>query len=111
LASLYAEYLSERTNDKILEMDFGFATYRHMPDQKTTYIVDIYIKPEHRKQGFAALLADQISQEAKDIGHSKIIGTVVPSAKGSNDSLKVLLGYKMKLQSSGPDWIVFEKEL
>lgn len=109
--SLYAEYLLERTSDKILEMDFGFATYRHIPDQKVTYIIDIYVKPDHRRQNFAALMADQISQEAKDIGHTKIIGTVVPSSKGSTASLRVLLGYGMKLQSSGHDVIIFEKEL
>jgi len=109
--SLYAEYLTERTSDKILEMEFGFATYRHLPEQKATYIIDIYVKPEHRKQGFAALMADQIAQEAKDIGNIKLIGTVMPSSKGSTESLKTLLAYKMKLQSSANDCIIFEKEI
>lgn len=109
--SLYAEYLTEKTNDKILEMDFGFATYRHLPDENATYIIDIYIKPEHRKAGLASVLADQILAESKEIGYSKLLGSVVPSNKNSTDSVRVLLAYKMKLKSSSNDFILFEREI
>lgn len=109
--SLYAEYLKERTYDKILELDFGFITYRHLEDQKTTYIVDIFVLPKFRRQGFATKLADEIAKEAISAGHTRLIGTVDPSMKNSTESIKTLLSYGMKLQSLGPNFIIFEKEL
>lgn len=109
--SLYADYLLERTGDKIVETDFGFATYRHLIDQKSTYIVDIYVIPKFRREKLASSLADHIAKEAKDMGHEKLLGSVVPSTNGSNESLKALLGYGMKLKSSSNDFIIFEKEL
>lgn len=107
--SFYAEYLKEKTDDKIIETEFGFATYRHLPDQQATYIVDLYVLPDYRKEGYASRLADQICNEAKALGYTKIFGSVVPSNKNSTDSLRVLLGYKMTLKSSSNDFIFFER--
>lgn len=109
--SLYAKYLTERTNDKILETGHGFATYRMIPDQKAVYIVDIYVDPDFRKAGTASQIADEIAKTAKKEGFTKMLGSVVPSMKGSTDSVRVLLAYGMKLQSSTNDFIIFEKEL
>lgn len=107
--SLYSSYLTERTYDQIIEHAYGFATYRFLEDR--VYIVDIYIRPENRKQGFATKIANEIVDLAKAQGMKKVIGTVCPSAKGSTESLMVLLGYGMRLQSSGQDFIVMEKEI
>lgn len=109
--SLYADYLRERTKDKILEDGGGFATYRYMDDGKTVYVVDIYTAPGHRDRGRATDLADQIAAEARGQGCTHMIGTVAPSTNGSTASLKVLLAYGMTLQSAGPDLIVMRKEL
>jgi len=109
--SLYADYLKERTEDKILELDFGFATYRHIHAEKTTYIVDIYVVPKFRKEGLASQMANEIANEAKEIGHTKLLGSVVPSTKGSTNSLKALLAYGMNLKGSGNDFILFEKDI
>ena len=111
MASLYAEYLKERTTDYILENDYGFATYRFLDEGKTVYIIDIFIKPEHRKELRASFIADEICKIAKERGCTKLIGSVVPSAKNSTVSMKVLLGYGMSLEKSGDDWIIFRKEL
>jgi len=92
-------------------MDFGFATYRHLPDQKATYIIDIYVVPKLRRSGLAKELADQIAIEAKSVGHTKLMGSVVPSAKNSTASVSILIAYGMTLKSSTNDFIVFEKEL
>lgn len=108
--SLYSEYLKERTNDQILEFDFGFVTFRHL-DAETTYIVDIYVTPGLRKDGLATSMADEVSQIAKSLGKTKLLGSVMPSAKGSTDCLKVLLGYGMKLKSAVNDGIFFEKDI
>jgi ribosomal protein S18 acetylase RimI-like enzyme len=108
--SLYADYLKERTDDQILETEFGFATYRFL-DEKTVYIVDIYVMPECRRGTHASAMADNIVRASKLKGCTKLLGTVVPSAKGSTTSLKVLLGYGMKLKSCSNDCIVFEKDI
>lgn len=109
--SLYAEYLKEKSDDKILELDFGFATYRHLPEEKSTYIIDIYIRPVFRKDGLASQMADQIVGEARAAGHTKLIGSVVPTSKGSTDSLKVLIAYGMHLKSCSNNFIIFEKDI
>lgn len=108
--SLYADYLREKTSDYILELDKGFITYRYV-DDKTVYIVDIYIMPEFRRDKVASTLADHVVREAKSRGCTKLIGSVIPSNKNSNISLKVLLGYGMILESSTNDFIVFKKEI
>lgn len=108
--SMYARYLTERTQDHILETEQGFATYR-FTDEKTCYIVDIFVEKDFRKSGVASDIADQIVGIAKKRGCTSLLGTVVPSARGSTASLKVLLGYGMSLDSSGPDFIVFRKDI
>jgi GNAT superfamily N-acetyltransferase len=109
--SLYAKYLTERTNDRILEVGHGFATYRIIPDQSAVYIIDIFVEADFRKAGTAAQMADEISKIAKKEGCTKMIGSVVPSAKNSTDSVRVLLAYGMRLQSSANDFILFERSI
>lgn len=109
--SMYANYLLEKTNDKILETDKGFLTYRYLPDKNAVYIVDIYVMPDFRRDNVASTMADMVVDEARQKGFTKLIGSVVPSAKNSTASLRVLLGYGMRLESSTTDFIVFEKEI
>ena len=111
MASLYSQYLSERTNDHILESPLGFATYRYLDDGKTVYIIDIFVVPERRKDGWATQIADEIVKTAKARGANKLIGSVVPTAKNSTLSMRVLLGYGMSLDSSTNDFILFRKEI
>lgn len=108
MASLYAQYLMEKTDDQIIETNDGFVTYRFL-DAVSVYIVDIYVNPTGRKRGAATVLANHVVDIAKAKGCEKLIGTVIPSNKNSTDSLRVLLAYGMKLESSAPDLIVFGK--
>jgi GNAT superfamily N-acetyltransferase len=109
--SLYAEYLKERTYDEIIETEHGFATYRFIEDGKAVYIIDVYTVPEMRQKHVASELADQIAKIARNKGCTYMIGTVNPAAKGSTESLKALLGYGMRLQSSHSEGIILKKEL
>lgn len=111
MASLYAQYLLERSDDLIIENDNGFATYRYVDEGKAVYIVDIYTCPDVRETGAATWLADAICKEAKERGCLRVLGSVVPSAKGSTLSIKVLLGYGMTLHSATNDFVVFKKEI
>ena len=108
--SLYADYLSERTTDLIIESDYGFATFRYL-DGGVVYIVDLYVIPEVRKHGHAAGMADFIIKQAKRLGCTELIGTVVPSTKGANASMRVLLAYGMTVKTASHDLIVFRKEI
>jgi GNAT superfamily N-acetyltransferase len=109
--SLYAEYIKERTDDSIIETPSGFATYRYINDGRSVYVIDIYTRPECRKRGDAAALADSVAYEAKSKGCTEMLGTVNPSAKGSTASLKVLLAYGMSLKSASDNLIVFGKDI
>jgi len=108
--SLFKDYILERTEKQVLETDTGFAVYSY-PDETTVYIEDIYIDKTHRQSHYASQLANNIIELAKLRGCTKMIGTVVPSAKNSTISLKVLLGYGMELKSAGPDLIVMGKDI
>lgn len=110
MPSLYAQYLLERTHDKIVEIPEGFATFRFL-NEKQCYLIDIFILPEFRKSGIATKLADKIAEIAKQKGCTELLGTVCPSAKGSNASLKVLWSYGMTLESSDRNMIVMKKEI
>jgi GNAT superfamily N-acetyltransferase len=109
--SHYADYIREHRGDGIIENEKGFATYRFLNEGKSVYIVDIYIHPDFRHDGAASIIADSIVDVAKAKGCTELLGTVVPTAKNSTASLKVLLGYGMSLQSSGNDLIVFKKDI
>lgn len=111
MASLYAQYVAERTWDSILEYEHGYATYRYTDTDKTVYIIDIYVEPEFRKQGLAAKMADEIVKFAQIRGCKKLIGSVVPSVKNSTASVKVLLAYGMSLDSSTENFILFKKDI
>lgn len=108
--SMWANYLKEKTEDLMRETEHGFATYKYI-DEKTVYIMDLYVDPDFRKSNVASKLADSIIEEAKGKGCVKLLGSVVPSNKNSTASLKVLLAYGMVLKSSSNDFIVFEKEI
>lgn len=109
--SIYADYITERTSDQIIEGYSGFVTYRYINDGKSVYIIDIYIIPEERKKGGASALADLVIEKAKEKGCVEVLGTVVPSAKGSTASLKVLLAYGFELQGASSDLIIFRKDI
>lgn len=109
--SLYAEYLRERTEDLIIEDEVGFATYRYLNDLKSVYIIDIFTRTDFRKEHHASYFADQIVAEAKKVGCTELLGTVVPSAHGSTISMKVLIAYGMELHKASDNLIVFRKDI
>lgn len=110
MSSLYADYLSERTEDKIIELPQGFATYRIL-NGKQVYLIDLYVKPDHRRDYVATELSHMVMTEAKKLGCTELLGTVVPSSKNSTASVKVLLAHGMTLQSASNDLIVFKKDI
>ena len=109
MASLFGQYIKERTNREIIENHIGFATY--VIEKDSIYIEDVYVLPEYRKNNVASDFVDQIAQIAKDKGLSKILTSVVPSANGSTISLMVCLKCGFKLDSSTNNFILLLKEI
>lgn len=109
--SLYSSYISEKTGDHVYETDKGFAVYAYQDDFKTVYIKDIYVTPEFRKTREAATIADNIVRVAKELGCTKVLGSVVPGLRDSTSSLKVLLAYGFELDSSANNFILFKKDI
>lgn len=107
--SFYASYIRERTHKEILETEHGFLIYS--PFQEGLYIEEIYVHPDFRKTGVASQMADQVVKLAKEKNLSILYGSVCPAAKGSNESLKVLLAYGFRLDSSANNFILFRKDL
>lgn len=107
--SHYADYIREREGKETVEDARGFATYSILQDG--VYIQEIYVRPEYRKEGVASHFADVIAGVARAKGYKKLFGSVCPSARGSTESLKVLLGYGFKLVSSETNFVWFVKEI
>lgn len=108
--SLFAEYFKEFYDDETYECEDGFAVYRYLGDSQV-YIVHIYVAPERRRSGVASAIADKVVEVAKLRGCNEVLGSVVPSAKHSTASLKVLLGYGMRLKGIEGALIIFHKEI
>jgi GNAT superfamily N-acetyltransferase len=96
---------------QVYETEDGFAVYAI--NGREVYIRDIYVKPERRRLGVAAEMADSIAALAKSQGAKVMTGTVCPTASNATDSLKVLLGYGMRLIPQEPrgGLIWFMKEI
>jgi len=107
--SHYGNYIRERLGKDIIEDEYGFATFYFIGDG--CYIEDIYVDADHRKGGHASKYADQIAAKAKELGYTKLYGTVVPTAKGSTESLKVLLAYGFRVDSAANNVIALVKVL
>lgn len=108
--SMYAEYIHEKTNNLIMETEKGFATYKYL-DEQTVYILDIYVLPELRRTNAASTIGDNIVEIAKAKGCNRLLGSIVPSNKGSTESLKFLLAYGFRIESASNDFVVFKKEI
>jgi hypothetical protein len=110
--SLYADYLKEREGKEIFECEDGFVTYSiYKGDVSFVYIEDIYVVPHKRKMGLAGEWADQICEKAlKEYGCAYLLGSVDVTARGATDSVKVLLSYGMKVQSTNGNMIYFKKD-
>ncbi len=102
-------YLKERENVDSIETEFGFCTYIINGDE--CYIRDIWIEPKYRQLKVATNLADKVAEIAKIQGCKYLTGTVSPRANNSTESLRVLLGYGMKLIDSNVNLIIFKKDL
>lgn len=108
--SLYGQYIKERLGKEILECaDKGFATYSFKDN--SCYIEDIYVCPDNRHEHIASHMTNSIAEIAKNKGCTSLLGSIVPSANYSTDSLKALLAYGFELDSCINNFIVLKKDI
>ena len=107
--SLYAQYLKELVGKHIIEKEHGFLVYSFTND--SCYIENIFVEEGHRHYNLASDMADEVVEIAKEKGLTKLVGSVTPSANGSTASLRILLAYGFKLNSSTDNFILFEKAI
>lgn len=109
--SLWAEYKLEREGKYTIESDDALCVYSINEKAGYCYLEDLYVKPERRHQGKAMEITNFIFQVAKSKNIKRVITSVVPTAYGSNYSLKCIMNYGFKLQSCSENIIFFEKEV
>jgi GNAT superfamily N-acetyltransferase len=111
MSSLYAQYLREKSTDHIYEHEFGFATFRYLNDGNSVYIIDIYVVPEMRRQGYAFDLVDKIVKIAKENGCTELLGTIAVNSTYSSISLKGHLSYGLDIISAADNVIILKKDI
>lgn len=92
-----------------MEVDGGFCVYELHPEH--CYIEDIFVSKEFRRKGLATVLANEVTELAKNHGCKRLFGSVVPSAKGAQESLLTLLSYGFRIHEARPDLVFFVKEI
>lgn len=108
--SLYGQYIKERCGRGIVETEDGFATFEY-PTDDIVYIVDLYVIPEKRKNKIASNLADEIVAQAIKDGKKFLLGSVDVTAKGADNSCKVLEAYGMKIHKIAEPMIFYVKQI
>ncbi len=107
--SLYADYNKEREDFETIEVEHAFIDYKIFGEE--CYVRNVYVTPEKRKTGLVYEMYAKVEDIARKSGCKFMTGTVVPSAKGSTRSLKVLIDGGAQLLRSENNLIVFTKRL
>ena len=104
---LYSEYIKERENADIVYNDIAFMTYKK--DGEGVFIIDAYVKPEHRKTGVARELLTQI----ENITDTKVLYTSTDiTANNWIESEKAIinLGFEFKIKRGNQNYYIKEIE-
>lgn len=109
MKSLYAQYILEKTERKIIESDDGFITYEI--DGERCYIADIFVVKEKRLQGIAMKMCLQVGEIAIAQGCKFIIGTVQVMDKESTESLNACIKMGMRLVRADNGFVYLIREL
>ncbi len=107
--SLYADYIRERTQKKVLETDYGFCVYQIFG--KECYIEEVYVVPEKRREGYATMLGDLVGAIAKGLDCTHLTGSVCVRAPEPTRSLRGLIAAGYKILRCEPDMIYMVKEI
>lgn len=98
----------------IIENEWGFAIYSRYKDG--IYLEDIYVQPALRKGGLAKEFHEQIIKITRDLGLSKIYGSVVPlvnprSSTNPTEMVKWMFSQDYTIDECLPGVLVLVKEI
>ena len=99
----------ERSNNKVYEIPEGFIVYSIDGDR--AFIHEIYVDSDFRLKGFGRLMADMVTGIAQESNCKWLYGSVWPQAKQATESMKAIIAYGFKLDSSSENCILFRKEI
>jgi len=112
---MYAAYLLESQSKHMLETPHGFLTYGFncVPGVNFphAYIEELWIKPEYRREGHAARMADKVADIARERGVTKMIGSVSLDRNNADANLEVLRRYGMRLFAAHSNAIFVVKDI
>lgn len=107
--SLYAKYVEERESGHVLEMPWGFVSYRYEKDH--VYLEDLYVLPQFREQGKGMKLFSFVQRKARSVGLKYVVGGICTKARFATEMSKILLSWRCRLLSSEKDMIQYIKEV
>jgi len=109
---MFAHYFEERIGGKVIEAPcVGFVAYRILPENKEAFIHEIYIAPEHRKEGAGGHLMNQVAEEALAAGCRFLTASISHAAKTATTALRSALAYGFRVHSSNINEIFLIKEI
>lgn len=106
---MYKQWFKEYHNNEVHETDFGFMSY--FIKDNMCIINDVFIKPEFRRHGKMAELADEVIKIAKKQNCNKLIGFVNFPSTYPEYSLKAQINYGFKISAVENGRIILQKEI
>ena len=111
ISNYFPAYLKEYQGQEYLETDFGFVTYKIIPETQTIFAPTVFVDKAYRKGGYGRDLMDEVSDIGRDADCRVLLGMVQMDYKGKETSLMAALSYGMKIVSSSATEIYLSKEL
>lgn len=107
---MYKKYIKERENSDLVEVAHGFATYRHI-EADTVYLVDIFVEEEYRQDGIGKTLSHEVAKIAKELGATKLAGSICLGANGVTLLMAALIGDGFKFTHANGNMLYFIKDI
>ena len=105
--SQWADYINECGILSILEQDFGWVTY-HL-DAPDVIINDMYVAPEHRKQGKGNSLVEHVAGYGREFSCNRILFAIHRASLSADGTEKAATRAGFKLQEETDRFKIFSK--
>lgn len=105
---MYKQYFEEMGSE-VIETPYGWANY--IVTGQECYIENIYVLPEYRKKKEASLIADKITEIAKERGCKYLLGSTNTKKPSVERSIQAIIGYGFKYLRSDENSIWYFKEI
>lgn len=107
--TLYAKYILERENTKIIENAHGFLTYKILGTE--ALIVNLYVDPKSRKSGVCGDLINILETTAQKIGCEFISGSIQLFDPGRNTTMQAALKLGFSIEGANQQSIFIVRKI